>query len=81
MECGGLDTAFAQRGSTRWPGLDQGGASSRAVQSGVETAALHNDCCDACERRSVLANDFNRIGVLDVVNGSSPSLASEAPAP
>jgi hypothetical protein len=41
-ECGGLDTAFAQRGSTRWLGLGIGAdASSRILQRRRQAAALH----------------------------------------
>ena len=41
MECG-LTPLLAGVGSTA-PLFDRGGASSRAVQSGVEATALHNE--------------------------------------
>ena len=41
MECSGLDAAFAQRDSTRWPVTDRGDASSRAVPAGAGRCRDH----------------------------------------
>ena len=40
MECGGLDTAFAQRGSTRW--LLSIGAARRAAPSKAASSRAHS---------------------------------------
>ena len=43
MECGGLDTAFAQRGSTRWPvpiGAARQAALSKAASSRAHSISI-----------------------------------------
>ena len=69
MECGGLDTAFAQRGSTRWLVARGSVPSSRhlkkrrqAARTPYRSVTVGASLADACERGATFARSGIGIG-------------------